>query len=74
VGRFVKNVYRTPIKCLNESFLMYLVYTNFLQYIENWESKIWTVCECNGADVQWRAVRMSVVPVGYTVLLKWTVN
>jgi len=36
---------------------MYRVYTSCLHNIEKWKSKIWTVCESNGADVEWRAVK-----------------
>jgi hypothetical protein len=69
VGRLVKNVYRIQIECLNES--LRLVYTSCFQNIENWKSKIWSVCESDGADVERRAVKMFVV---YTSRLYRTVE
>jgi len=61
VGRLFKNVCRFQIECLNESLLVYLVYTSCLQNIENWKSKVWSVYESNSADVERRAVKMFVI-------------
>jgi hypothetical protein len=36
--------------------------------------KIWTVTENTGVDVMRRAVKIFVVLVGNTVLLKWAAN